>query len=351
MMAGMTDRNRRWLLRARPQGMPVESDWTLAEGPPPAPREGEILARACWLSVDPYMRGRVAAVQSYARGVEPGEVMAGGGVGVVVESRHPAFAVGDVVESMAWGWQDFAVLPPAAARKVDPALGPMRHALGVLGMPGLTAYFALLEIGRPRPGDTVVVSAASGAVGQVVGQIAKIAGCRAVAVAGSEAKLAWCRELDFDAGVDHRGNDLGAALAAACPGGIDVYFDNTGGPIFDAVMPLLNVGARIVQCGVIATYNRIGEPDIGVRHHRQILVKRASWTGFLYTDWVHRRDEGLARLAGWISEGRVRYREDVVEGIENMPRAFLRVLTGENFGKQLVRVAPEPPVPSIPNAR
>jgi NADPH-dependent curcumin reductase CurA len=338
----MTDQNRRWRLKTRPQGMPKESDWELVASPPPSPGEGRLVARACWLSVDPYMRGRVAAVQSYAKGVEPGEVMQGGGVGVVVASRHPAFREGDVVESMGWGWQDYAELAPQAARKVDPTLGPMRHALGVLGMPGLTAYFALLDVGKPRPGDTVVVSSASGAVGQVVGQIAKIAGCRAVAVAGSAAKLAWCRELGFDAGVDHRANDMPAALAAACPAGIDVYFDNTGGPIFDAVMPLIAVGARIVQCGVIATYNRIGEPDIGVRHHRQLLVKRASWTGFLYTDWVHRNAEGLARLAGWIREGRMRYREDVVDGIEAMPRAFLRLLTGENFGKQLVRVAPEP---------
>jgi NADPH-dependent curcumin reductase CurA len=338
----MADMNRRWQLKTRPVGMPKEADWELVEAPVPQPGEGRLVARACWLSVDPYMRGRVAKIASYAKGVEPGEVMQGGGVGMVVASRHPAFREGDVVESMAWGWQDYAELPPQAARKVDPKLGPMRHALGVLGMPGLTAYFALLDVGKPRAGDTVVVSAASGAVGQVVGQIAKIAGCRAVAVAGGAAKLAWCRELGFDAGVDHRANEMPAALAAACPAGIDVYFDNTGGPIFDAVMPLLTVGARIVQCGVIATYNAIEQPDIGVRHHRHLLVKRATWTGFLYTDWIHRNAEGLARLGTWVREGKIRYREDVVDGIENMPRAFLRLLSGENFGKQLVRVAPEP---------
>ena len=337
----MTGPNRQWRLRAHPQGMPKETDWELVGTPIPEPGEGEIVARASWLSVDPYMRGRIAPVQSYAKGVLPGEVMAGGGVGAVIRSRHPGFREGDVVESMAWGWQDHATLRAAGTRKVDPALGPIRHALGVLGMPGLTAYFAFLDVGQPRVGDTVVVSSASGAVGQIVGQIAKLMGCRAVAVAGSAAKLAWCRELGYDAGVDYKSGDLRAALAAATPDGIDVYFDNTAGPIFDAVMERINLRARIVQCGTIDTYNRAGEPDVGVRHHRHMLVKRARWQGFLYPDYAHRADEGLARLASWLSEGKLRYREDVVDGLENMPRAFLRLLTGENFGKQLVRVAPE----------
>jgi NADPH-dependent curcumin reductase CurA len=322
--------------------MPTAGDWELVETAIPEPGEGEIVACASWLSVDPYMRGRIATAPSYAKGVDPGELMQGGGVGAVVRSRHPAFKPGDIVESMGWGWQDYATLSPLNARKVDPALGEMRHALGVLGMPGLTAYFALLDVGAPQPGDSVVVSAAAGAVGQVVGQIAKIMGCRAVAVAGGAAQLAWCRELGFDAGVDHRAGDLRGALAAACPDGIDVYFDNTGGAIFDAALERINLRARIIQCGMISIYNRIEEPDIGLRHHRQILVKRARWQGFLYTDYVHRRDEGLARLSRWVREGRIRYREDVVDGIEAMPHAFLRLLTGENIGKQLVRVAPEP---------
>ncbi len=334
--------NRQWRLRARPAGMPSADTWEMVEGPVPEPGAGQVLARACWLSVDPYMRGRISAGPSYARPVEPGEVMQGGGVGVVVASRNPALRPGDIVESMGWGWQDYALLPPMGTRKVDPALGPMRHALGVLGMPGLTAYFALLDVGAPRPGDVVAVSSAAGAVGQVVGQIAKLMGCRTIAIAGGPEKIAWCRALGYDSGVDHKAGDLRAALADASPDGIDVYFDNTAGPIFDAVMERINLRARIVQCGTIDTYNRPGQPDVGLRHHRQMLVKRARWQGFLYTDYVHRSEEGLARLASWLRDGRLRYREDIAEGIEAMPGALLRVLSGANLGKQLVRVSPEP---------
>jgi NADPH-dependent curcumin reductase CurA len=222
--------NRQWRLRSRPPGMPTRDTWYMSEVPVPEPGDGEVLARACWLSVDPYMRGRISAGPSYARPVEPGDVMQGGGVGVVVASRNPALRPGDVVESMGWGWQDYALLPPLGTRKVDLSLGPMRQALGVLGMPGLTAYFALLDVGAPRPGDVVAVSSASGAVGQVVGQIAKLMGCRTVAIAGGPEKLAWCRELGYDAGVDYKAGDLRAALADATPDGIDVYFDNTAGP-------------------------------------------------------------------------------------------------------------------------
>jgi NADPH-dependent curcumin reductase CurA len=334
--------NRQWRLVARPDGLPRAEHWRLETGPVPEPGEGQIVARACWLSVDPYMRGRIAAGPSYARPVEPGEVMQGGGVGVVVASRHAGFKPGDIVESMGWGWQDYATLGAQGTRKVDPALGAIRHALGVLGMPGLTAYFAFLEVGSPRVGDTVVVSSAAGAVGQVVGQIAKLMGCRAVAVTGGPTKGAWCREIGYDAAVDYKTADLRAALAAATPDGVDVYFDNTAGPIFDAVMERINLRARIVQCGTIDTYNRPGQPDTGLRHHRHMLVKRARWQGFLYTDVAHRAEEGLSRLSVWLRDGRLRYAEDIAEGIEAMPAAFLRVLTGANLGKQLVRVAPEP---------
>lgn len=340
----MIEVNRQIVLVRRPDGMPQESDWKLVEGPVPEPGEGEIVARASWLSVDPYMRARLSAARSYARGVEPGEVMQGGGVGAVVRSRHPGFKPGDIVESMAWGWQEYAVLRPAAARKVDPKYGPMRYALGILGMPGLTAYFALFEIGRPRAGETVVVSAASGAVGQVVGQIAKLNGCRTVAVAGDDAKLAFCKkELGYDAGINHRTTkDLGAELKAACPNGIDIYFDNTAGPIADAVMPLTNVRVRVIQCGVIAIANKVGQPDMGLRFHRQFIVSRMRMEGFLVTDYINRYDEGLAWLGRHLREGKLKYREDIVEGLENMPKAFLRLLNGTNFGKQLVKVAPEP---------
>ena len=338
----MGDVNKQWRLKSRPLAMPELSDWEFAETPVPEPRDGEVVARACWLSVDPYMRGLITAGPSYTKPVEPGEIMQGGGVGVVVRSRAPSLAVGDIVQSMGWGWQTYATLNPAWTRKILPKHGPMRHALGILGMPGLTAYFAFLETGSPRPGDTVVVSSASGAVGQVVGQIAKLMGCRTVAIVGSEEKISWCREIGYDVSVNYKTEDLRTAIADATPDGVDVYFDNAAGPIFDAVIERINLHARIVQCGTIATYNRPGQPDTGLRHHRHILVKRARWQGFLYTDVAHRTEEGIARLGSWLNSGKLRYREDIAEGIEAMPQALLRVLSGANLGKQLVRVSPEP---------
>lgn len=338
----MRNRNRQFLLARHPDGMPKESDWTLVESPIPDPGDGELLVRTIWLSVDPYMRGRISPAKGYTKGVLPGEVMQGGGVGQVIRSRHPDFREGDIVESMGFGWQDYPLLKAAGTRKVDPSLGPIRYALGVLGMPGLTAYFAMLEVGRPKPGETVVCSAAAGAVGQVVGQIAKIKGCRAVAVAGDDAKLAWCRELGYDAGVNHRGADLRAALAAACPNGVDVFFDNTAGSIHDAVMGLITLRARIIIVGTIALAGRMEQPDVGLRHLRALLVNRARMEGFLVFDYVDRYAEGLAQLAAWVRSGQIRYREDVLDGFENMPIAFLRLLSGANFGKQLVKVSDEP---------
>lgn len=336
----MPEINRRMLLAQRPEGMPKETDWRRDTAPVPVPGEGQIVARALYLSVDPYMRGRIAESKSYARGVEPGEVMEGGGVGRVVASRHPDFAPGDIVESFAWGWQDYATLGAKGTRKVDSRYGSPREALGLLGLPGLTAYFALLDIGQPKPGETVVVSAASGAVGQVVGQIAKIKGCRTVAVAGDDRKLDWCRrECGYDATVNYKtAPDLSAALAAACPDGIDIYFDNTAGPIHDAVMGLIRLRARIVVCGTISLSNRLGQPDIGPRHLRAILINRARIEGFLLHDWADRYQEAIGQLAAWRDQGRIKYREDVLYGLEDMPRALIRLLTGENFGKQLVRI-------------
>jgi len=273
-----------------------------------------------------------------------GEVMRGGGVGEVIVSNHPEWRPGDFAETMGFGWQEWAVLSPGRSgpdgvNRIDPSLAPVESSLSWLGMPGLTAYFGLIEVGRPRPGDTVVISAASGAVGQLVGQIAKIAGCRAVAIAGSEEKLAWCRDLGFDAGLNHRTEtDLAAAVKTACPNGADVFFDNTAGPIHDAVMANLAVGARVVICGRIARASRFDERDIGERFLADLIIKRAVVSGFLVFDWWHRRDEALTRLAWWRRDGRLRYREDVIDGIERMPEAFLRLLSGKNFGKQLVRV-------------
>ncbi len=336
--------NRRWLLAQYPEGMPAPDNWTMDAQPVPDPGAGQILVKAKWLSVDPYMRGRMSRSTNYTKGVEIGEVMQGGGVGEVVASNHPAWKVGDIAESMGVGWQEWSVLTPDVAgphgvNRIDPKLAPIESSLSWLGMPGLTAYFGLLEVGRPRPGDTVVVSAASGAVGQLVGQLAKLAGARAVAIAGDDDKLAWCRDIGFDAGVNYKkAADLTAAVKAACPQGVDVFFDNTAGPIHDAAMKNLSTGARVVICGRVALAGQFGKPDIGERFMGHLIVTRASIHGFLVFDWWHRRDEALRRLAGWHREGKIQFKEDVLDGIERMPEAFLRLLSGKNFGKQIVRV-------------
>ncbi len=336
----MAKMNRQFVLAAYPEGLPTLSTWRMVETSVADPADGEVLVRALWLSVDPYMRGRISPAKGYTKGVSPGELMQGGGVGRVIKSRHPGFAEGDIVESMSFGWQEYPRLKGEEARKVDPSLGPIRHALGVLGMPGLTAYFALLELGQPKASETVVVSAATGAVGQIVGQIAKMKGCRTVAIAGDDAKLAFAREeLGYDAAINHRtASDLARAVAEACPKGVDVFFDNTGGPIHDAVMPNLALKARVIICGTIAITSKPG-PDIGPRWLRQILVQRARVQGFLVFDYRDRYAEGLAQLAEWMRAGRLVWREDIIDGFANLPRALIRVLKGENFGKQLVCVA------------
>jgi NADPH-dependent curcumin reductase CurA len=270
--------------------------------------------------------------------------MQGGGVGEVMSSNHPAWKVGDIAESMSVGWQEWSVLTPdvfgpTGVNKIDPKLAPIESSLSWLGMPGITAYFGLLEVGRPLPGDTVVVSAASGAVGQLVGQIAKLAGCRAVAIAGDDDKLRWCREIGYDATINYKNAaDLTAAVKSACPQGVDVFFDNTGGSIHDAVMRNLNLAARVVICGRIALAGQFGKPDIGERFMGQLIVTRASIHGFLVFDWWPRRDEALKRLAAWQREQKIRFKEDVLNGIERVPEAFMRLLEGKNFGKQLVKL-------------
>ncbi len=331
--------NRQWLLAAHPEGMPEPSDWRLVARPVEEPGPGRMLVRALYLSVDPYMRGRISPARNYAAGVQVGQVMTGGGVGRIVSSNLPGFAPGEIVESFGFGWQEYALLGAEGTRKVDPQQGPIQSALGYLGLPGLTAYFALLEVGRPRAGETVVISAAAGGVGQIAGQIAKLEGARAVAIASSEAKLAWCRELGYDAGINYRtAADLGAAVRAACPDGVDVFLDNTAGPIHDAVMANLAPHARVIVCGTVALAERFEQPDIGLRHLRQILVTRARVEGFLLFDFAARYEEGRRQLAAWAKAGRLRHREDVLDGIEQMPQAFLRLLRSANFGKQLVRL-------------
>lgn len=336
--------NRRWLLADYPEAMPTLENWILDKQPVPDPGPGQILVKAKWLSVDPYMRGRMSPTANYTKGVAIGEVMQGGGVGEVVASNHPEWKAGEIAESMSFGWQEWSVLTPelgpAGVNKIDPSLASIESSLSWLGMPGLTAYFGLLDVGRPRPGCTVVVSAASGAVGQLVGQIAKLAGCRAVAIAGDDNKLQWCREIGFDAEINYKKTtDLTAAVKEACPKGVDVFFDNTGGTIHDAVMRNLGIGARVVICGRIALAGQFGKPDMGERFMGHLIVSRASIHGFLVFDWWHRRDEALGRLAEWQLTGKIRFKEDILDGIERMPEAFLRLLQGENFGKQIVKIA------------
>jgi NADPH-dependent curcumin reductase CurA len=334
-MAG--DINRQWLLANRPAGEPGESDFEMVESPVPEPGDGEFVGRALYLSVDPYMRGRMRDVKSYAPPAALGAVMVGGTVSQVIASKNPAFAEGEIVQGN-FGWQEYAVSNGSDVRTVDAALAPVSTALGVLGMPGMTAYFGLLEVGQPVAGETVVISAAAGAVGSVVGQIARIKGCRAVGIAGGAEKCAYLTdELGFDAAVNYKAvPDLSNALAEACPDGIDVYFDNVGGVTLDTVLSLINLHARIAICGMISEYN-LTAPELAPRPTRALLVNRARMQGLLVHDWADSRAEGIAQMAAWISEGKLLYREDVIEGIENMPKAFLRLLRGENFGKQLVK--------------
>lgn len=336
------ENNGQYLLVNRPRAAPAPSDFSLVEEPVRSPGEGQVLARSIWLSVDPYMRGRMRPTRNYADPAGLGTVMVGSGVGEVLESRSPRFGPGDIVEGD-FGWQTMPTVDADGLDRVDPGLAPISTALGVLGMPGMTAYFGFLEVGRPRPGDTVVVSAASGAVGGIVGQMARIGGNRAVGIVGSDAKRDYCLgRLGYHACIDRSAEDVGAALDRECPDGIDVYFDNVGGPILDAVLQRINLGARIAICGMISEYN-LPEPELAIRPTRALLSNRATMQGLLVRDWWHRRQHGRSRLAGWIAAGELRYREETVEGFEQMPQALIGLLEGENFGKRLVKVADAPP--------
>lgn len=333
--------NRSIRLVSRPAGMPALDNFEIVETEVPRPDEGEVLIRTLYLSVDPYMRGRMSERKSYVPPFALNEVVTGGVVGEVVESRAEAYASGDIVTGML-GWRLYQTAKGDAAslRKIDPRLAPVTTALGVLGMPGLTAYFGLLDIGRPAPGETIVVSGAAGAVGTLVCQIAKLKGCRVVAVAGSDEKNKYLTgELGADAAINYKTSaDLRRELKAACPRGVDVYFDNVGGEISDAVMSLVNKGARAVICGQISLYN-LETPDVGPRVQPVLLVNSASMRGFIVSDYAARFAEGVGALGGWLAEGKLKYAENIVEGFENTPRAFLGLFTGENLGKQLVKVS------------
>lgn len=336
--------NHQVILAARPHGEPKETDFRLVETPVPQPGPGQMLLRALYLSLDPYMRGRMSAGASYVAATEIGEVMGGGTVCRVEASDAKNFAAGDIVEAFT-GWQEYALSDGRGVRKLDPQLAPITTALGVLGMPGLTAWTGLMNIGQPKPGETLVVAASSGAVGSVVGQLAKLKGCRAVGIAGGDKKCQYVvNELGFDDCVDHRRGDFADALKAACPKGIDINFENVGGPVFDAVLPLLNTFARVPVCGLIAHYNATELPG-GVDRvpllMRQVLVKRLTVRGFIVFDFASQQPEFLAEVGPLVREGRIKYREDIVDGLEKAPRALIGLLRGENFGKVIVRVTAE----------
>lgn len=336
--------NRRIVLASRPKGEPDEDNFRMETADIPEPKDGQVLLRTLYLSLDPYMRGRMSAAPSYAPPVEVGQTMEGGTISEVVESRSDQLKSGDVVLSYS-GWQEYALADPNKIQKIDATVAPLTTRLGVLGMPGMTAYTGLLNIGQPKPGETVVVAAAAGPVGSAVGQIAKIKGCRAVGIAGGRQKCDLVvKELGFDACVDHRGANFDSELKASCPKGIDVYFENVGGRVLQAVLPLLNGFARVPVCGLIAWYNMAELPP-GPDHlpvlMSSILVKRLTLRGFIVSDFAAQQNEFVSDMSKWLRDGKLKYREDVVDGLQNAVEAFKGMLRGKNFGKLLVRVAPE----------
>jgi len=331
---------KRIVLASRPIGEPKLSDFRLEELAVPTPAEGQLLLRTIWLSLDPYMRGRMSDAPSYSAPVPVGGVMEAGTVCEVIASNNPGFAKGDIVLART-GWQTHALSDGKGLARIDPKLAPISTAIGVLGMPGMTAYTGLLDIGQPKAGETVVVAAASGAVGSAVGQIAKLKGARAVGIAGGKDKCEHVvKELGFDACLDHRDPDFAAKLKEACPGGIDVYFENVGGAVFEAVFPLLNAFARVPVCGLIAHYNDTAAvaPKWAAAMMRNVLTKRLTIRGFIVSDFAARHGDFLRDMSTWVREGKVKYKEFVTEGLESAPDAFIGLLKGANFGKQLVRV-------------
>lgn len=335
--------NRRIVLASRPAAAPTPANFRLEQTAVPVPAAGQFLLRADYLSLDPYMRGRMSDAPSYSPPVEIGGVMTGGTVSRVVTSQHPDYQAGDLVMAYT-GWQDYAVSDGTGVTRLDPAMAHPSYALGLFGMPGFTAYAGLLDIGQPQAGETVVVAAATGAVGSVVGQIARLKGCRVVGIAGGAEKCRYAvEELGFDACIDHRTSDLAQQLAQACPQGIDVYFENVGGAVFEAVLPLLNVHARVPVCGLIAQYNGV-TPNAALMTAlpRKLLTTRIRMQGFIIFDYYQRAGyfaEFFRDMSTWVAAGKIKYREDVVQGLENAPQAFIGLLEGKNFGKLVVQVA------------
>lgn len=335
----MRESNREWVFAERPDGEPDRDCFELHERDVPEPEHGELLVRVRYLSVDPYMRGRMRDAESYAEPWDIGDAMSGGVVGEIVESESDAYDTGDLVTGQGT-WADYSLLDADSVTPVDPTVADLPAYLGVLGMPGQTAYFGLLEVGEPNPGDTVVVSGAAGAVGSVVGQIAKLNGCRVVGFAGSEEKVEWLTDdLGFDAAINYKQvDDYQAALDDVAAGGIDVYFDNVGGPITDAVFTKLNLDARVAVCGQIAHYNDEDVPT-GPRKLPQLIAPRAKVQGLLFNDFAPRFAEATEQIGAWVESGDLTHRETTVDGLENAPDAFLGLFSGDNIGKQVVRVS------------
>jgi NADPH-dependent curcumin reductase CurA len=330
--------NHQFRLAARPEGLVKRSDFNYTEEPVGDPGPGQILVKILYLSLDPAMRGWMNEARSYIAPVGIGDVMRAGAVGKVIASQNPGFAVGDHVVGM-FGAQEYALSDGKGVSKVDPRLAPLPAFLGTLGMPGLTAYFGLLEVGAMKAGDTVVVSAAAGAVGMPAGQIAKIKGCRVVGIAGGKAKCEYVvKELGFDAAIDYKNDDVKAKLRELCPNGINVYFDNVGGEILDAALTQLARGARVVICGAVSQYNSTTGFK-GPSNYMSLLVNAARMEGFVVFNYAARYGEALREMAGWYSAGKLKSREDIAEGFEKFPETLLRLFSGENFGKQVLKVA------------
>lgn len=341
-MTQNSQNNRRIVLACRPHGAPTASNFRLEQQPLPVPGEGELLLRSVYLSLDPYMRGRMSDAASYAASVGIDEVMLGATVSRVVTSKHPDYSAGDWVLAYS-GWQDYAISDGNGLTQLGQTPSNPSWALGILGMPGFTAYMGLLDIGKPQAGETLVVAAATGPVGATVGQIGKLKGCRVVGVAGGAEKCRHAVEVQgFDLCLDHHAGDFAEQLAEACPEGIDIYYESVGGKVFDAVLPLLNTGARIPVCGLIAQYNATAlddGPDRLALLMRTILTKRLKIQGFIiFDDYAHRYDEFAKDMSAWLAAGKITYREDLEDGLENAPQAFIGLLEGKNFGKLVVRV-------------
>ena len=330
--------NTKVILKNRPVGYPKEEDFEIVHEKIDHLDNGEVIIEVLWLSLDPYMRGRMSAAKSYAAPLEIGEVITGGAVGKILESKCPNFSVGNIVEGFSIGWQKYAKVNSHSIRIINPDLAPIQTALGVLGMPGMTAYFGLFEVCKPIPGDTVVISAASGAVGQLVGQLAKLTNCKVIGIAGSEEKCNYLKNsLNFDYTINYKNENVYQKIKNFCPEGVNVYFDNVGGKISDDVISNIAPFARIGVCGVISQYN-LTQLEKGIRVQRALLTNQASIEGFLVFRFEQRYNIAINRLAKWLKENRIIWKEDVVEGLEKAPKAFIGLMEGKNFGKLLVKI-------------